>query len=274
MNADAPSPSQVAPSVVRRGLRALWKVGKVGLLFLLLAIFLLFVGDSALVEVAFHIAFGWLVFLWRNFPQLHWNPELLASGAIALIMAAGALHLFASWILSCRKSESFWKKRATLASVMAIVVLFAAAISGIGAGHQVGWLSDVRWFGYSESRPVLRQESDAVGIYSGLKIWQEDEDAYPDHLEEMEADLAVKGFFGSTDASPYGSTPEPWIYLAAGLPTNAPDWLPLLAAPRSVKSDGTRLVLLKNGDRQWLNAGQYQDLMDRRRDYLASAKLP
>jgi hypothetical protein len=116
------------------------------LLAILVAIFL---AGAILGQAMFYLPFGWWHFLERNIPQMTYNWNLIATGAICSVILIVLGHrlgrrLFQPIQISpgtFRPSQP-WRWRWTLCIYGAIWLLFMIACGATGLMHQTAWLME------------------------------------------------------------------------------------------------------------------------------------
>lgn len=277
MSAPTPTGSS-APAAAQGGWRRIGKVLWRIFLSLLIVFVLLVVLDLFLLEVPFHLLLGWVMFLRETLPQVRTDAGMIVSGIVALFLATWGLHRFVAWLTSQLPSYSRpWKWQSTLAVTVLILLLFSSALAGIGIGHQVGWLSQIRWTSM-RWLDKNRDTRNATLLGVAIRSWAaEHGDVYPEVL-----DLAlVSARFGKSPdpleillGRGTDQMPEPWIYFGAGMTSDAPDWLPVVAAPRPSTKDGTRYVHSKGGADDFLTPKEYQELLQKWRAYMRTRPQP
>jgi prepilin-type N-terminal cleavage/methylation domain-containing protein/prepilin-type processing-associated H-X9-DG protein len=141
-------------------------------LLVVIGIILILLACLGLGEPIFRFAFGWILFLVHNLPEVRFRPAAFVQAIVAFVLLLWATHSFLGWFYGRRqlKSEQVtsggepapskpmprrtpWRFRWSAACVVLVVVMFVAGISMIVLVHQVGWLfaSDEPWMTYSMS---------------------------------------------------------------------------------------------------------------------------
>jgi Protein of unknown function (DUF1559) len=99
------------------------------------------------VDLLFHLAAGWAMFLVRVAPQVAINGEGVLTAAVCLVLLTVGLHALAGWLWEQRQREAdpdqvrlAWRWRWTLGFVGIVVLMFVAGISAVGVTHQTAWL--------------------------------------------------------------------------------------------------------------------------------------
>ncbi|MHB1422981.1 MAG: DUF1559 family PulG-like putative transporter [Gemmataceae bacterium] len=100
------------------------------------------------VDFLFNLAFGWILYLCRVFPQVRVDDSGVAMAAICLAALAVGLQWFLSWFFdqlpaSAASTNPFvrsWPARRTGVILGLIVLMFVAGIAMVGISHQTGWL--------------------------------------------------------------------------------------------------------------------------------------
>lgn len=98
-------------------------------------------GLIAPIDLAFHLAIGWTLFLARVAPLTKVDPGGIATALLCLGLLAAGAHAFLVWLHGAiRGPEHRWPFRWTASLVGVVVVMFAAGMATAGVAHQVGWL--------------------------------------------------------------------------------------------------------------------------------------
>ncbi|MDH3975052.1 MAG: type II secretion system protein GspG [Deltaproteobacteria bacterium] len=118
--------------------------------FIKLFLFLVFVfisGAIVLLEIPFFLAFGWIYYLYRVFPNIEFNIVPILEGIGAAIILTIAAHYFLAWLYKNYgrgdvelEGERLWSLRWTLMGVGLFILMFSTSISITGLVHQTGWL--------------------------------------------------------------------------------------------------------------------------------------
>jgi hypothetical protein len=243
------------------------------LLLVILSVFLQSV--SVWLEIPFRMGLGWAFHLQHTLPEIRWSAEMVFSSLIAMALAALSLNYVARRLCLLRDSKApVWTWRATAGVTLSVAVLFGSAVCGAGIVHQMSWLMRTEWitdgFGASLYGPNANKARQLVFL---TKDYGSQAGGYlPKYLEDLQYSMEEPGDIQPLliPKSQDGAVPEPWIYLGASLPTNAPAWLPILAQPRPIKTSqkSMRVVFLMSGESKVLNEQEYQTLLSRRRAYL------
>lgn len=120
--------------------------GLIGLLVVLavLAVPLACIGFALPLDFLVAVFFGWAFFLWRVVPEVTVSWPGVATAMAAFGGFAVGLHQLLKRVPLPDSSDSppdRWQARSTAAIAGAVVVLFVAGISVVGAIHQVAWLA-------------------------------------------------------------------------------------------------------------------------------------
>ncbi len=101
------------------------------LLWGFVALFLLLAGAlPLLIETAFHLAFGWISFLRRNFGEIRFAPDRIATALILGVFAVAGLHLLArAWWHRMRPSSGPWRWGWSAAIALSLLAFSLAAMS-------------------------------------------------------------------------------------------------------------------------------------------------
>ena len=129
-----------------------WKTGAL-LCFLLFILSVMSEFIVGWIGIAFTLLFGWVPFLLRVVPQVHWRWAAIGSGAVyAFLLLAGG-HAFLRWLYREMRnpiSAPAWPMRWTLGGFLILLLMFLSGMATIGAAHQTAWL-------IHSSEPFLRQ---------------------------------------------------------------------------------------------------------------------
>lgn len=118
--------------------------------FIKLFLFLLFVfisGAIVLIEVPFFLAFGWIYYLYRVFPNVKIPIVPVLEGIGSAVILTITAHYFLVWLYKNygrsegeHENERLWNWRWTLMGVSLFILIFSTSISMTGLIHQTGWL--------------------------------------------------------------------------------------------------------------------------------------
>ena len=127
-------------------------------------------GGESLIEAGFHLAFGWVFFLFRVLPKasLDLRGTLIAVACMAGLAVGG--HAFLRWLHSGIRgtaSEGAWCARWTGMLLALVVTMFVAGIAAVGIAHQTGWL--LRSPGLMRSQGTIRMVAARMTSSSRLK---------------------------------------------------------------------------------------------------------
>lgn len=236
------------------------------LLWGFVALFLLLAGAlPLLIETAFHLAFGWVSFLRRNFGEIRFAPDRIATALILGSCAVAGLHLLArAWWHRMRPSSGPWRWGWSAAIALSLLAFSLAAISVAGTAHQVAWLKSEEKFEMSypslkRSLVYLRRTALDMNGFA-----EEHEGRFPDNIAELvawvhdsefEPWMAEHYFLYQQSSS---STPEPWLYFGTERSKGDEPFL-LLASPRPNK--GKRLAAMSDGVAQAIAEDEFQSLL-------------
>jgi prepilin-type processing-associated H-X9-DG protein len=99
------------------------------------------------VDLLFHLAAGWAMFLVQVAPQVAVSGEGILTAAVCLVLLTVGLHALAGWLWEQRQRAAppdqdrlAWRWRWTLGLVGIVVLMFVAGISAVGVTHQTAWL--------------------------------------------------------------------------------------------------------------------------------------
>jgi hypothetical protein len=245
------------------------------LIVLLSLILLLTVFNAAFVQILWHLATGWFVFLRNTLPQVQVNGSMLAGGLLALALAAIALHRFlVGWDQQTGGGRG-WKWRHTLALLTLLAPLFLATMATAGIAHQLGWMKSgqpLTQMGFaSDFSPLHRLRH----LHMALTWWlAEHENHYPEDLAELlvwdgVAQMQGHFFFDRFQKENL----EPWFYGAAGLEKSLPADLPVVATPRP-DARGKRAFVTTDNQFHHVPEAEFQRLLERLRSYRAEQQQP
>jgi|GEM_PF-2770366 len=254
-------------------LHGIWRLFTI--LLLLIVLLFIFEPFGFVLEVPFRLFAGWAFHLQHTLPDVSWSVEMMVSSVIAIILASFSLDVVARRLcIRHDAKQAAWSWRATVGVTLGVAVLFGSAICGTGIVHQMSWLMRSEWITDGISSQLFGLDANkARQLVMLAKSFGNQAGGYlPEHLEDLQDFMEEPG-----DIQPLlipktrnGEVPEPWIYLGSRLPTNAPDWLPVLAQPRPTKMRGQnlRLVYSLDGESTALDEKAYQVLLSRWRGYL------
>jgi len=94
---------------------------------------------SFILQIPWHLAFGWILFLFLNIPKWKVSGASLVSAAILLSLLLIGLQLFFSRVVM-KTSLRQWHWRWTFSILGMVILMFAAGISAVGMVHQLSWL--------------------------------------------------------------------------------------------------------------------------------------
>lgn len=124
-------------------------------------------GLGFVLEFAFFLAFGWMVYLRDVVAKLTVDPASIATAILALGLLAIGVHWFGSWLVNVPSTEnaegpaSRWRQSWTLATVALVATAFCVGISLVGLAHQVVWAAraDERWLRSDMRAAMYRSQS-------------------------------------------------------------------------------------------------------------------
>ncbi|MCX6849150.1 MAG: hypothetical protein NTY98_09545 [Verrucomicrobia bacterium] len=243
--------------------RVIWKVLKwlliiVGVLLLLLSV-LLFVTNQTLVllEPPYHLAVGWVPYLWRVMPQVQFNSELLlcSMGALALGMI-GMQNLMTRLTASRR-----WPWRFTWMWCAVLIVMFCTSIAAIGIVHQTGWLFRLpTWIEWSGMGNQIKAVSNARQVLLSAHQYAKDHDGrLPDTCADMMPEIVTDSriFWASVDRD---MPPEPLIYAGAGMRDTDDGSLPVVWSAHA-SSNGRRAIVRLDGHAEIVHEEKFQEML-------------
>jgi len=108
-------------------------------IFILLYLFFGLFATAFILQIPWHLAFGWISFLIANVPEMRVSGVSLVSVAILLVLLLVGLQLFLSQG-AANTNLRRWHWRWTFSILGIVILMFAAGISAAGVVHQLGWL--------------------------------------------------------------------------------------------------------------------------------------
>jgi prepilin-type processing-associated H-X9-DG protein len=105
-------------------------------------------GGEVVFATGFYLTFGWVLFLYRVFPQITVDLTATITSVVCLIGLAFGLHQFLRWFYrmsEARKTAeastaSQWRLSWTGMLLALVIMMFVAGISAVGIAHQTAWL--------------------------------------------------------------------------------------------------------------------------------------
>jgi hypothetical protein len=212
----------------RIGINLLGSLAAFGCLaFVLLTVMM--AGGFGYLQVAWHLAVGFVYFLQENLPEISADAGTWGPGLAAFLLALITGHVLArSW--AGRRGKA-WKPWDTFALGAVLPLLFAVSFLVPGTFLQLSMLGHSPWFAKERG-----ERTHAVGKLKelGLPLMEaaNDDDRFPDSLEA----LVERGLVQRPDLiqrEQGRDVPlEPVIYLGNGLLLDSDPSLPLLISPR------------------------------------------
>jgi hypothetical protein len=117
---------------------------------------------EAAVDLLFHLAAGWAMFLWRVVPETSVSRDGVLTAAFCLVGLSAGLHFFLAWLYrelyrqpgksedagnggspvrsSTNQTLRHWPMRWTGMLLGLLVLMFIAGLSAVGITHQTTWL--------------------------------------------------------------------------------------------------------------------------------------
>lgn len=231
-----------------------------------LVLLIVLAGAIELLEPPFRLLFGWLFHLRNVLPALSWSLEPILCSIGALLLGVTGLHF-----LMPKLTGKPWPMRWSVAWCGLLTLLFATSIAAVGIVHQTGWLFRAPWFEYRLSSAVRGSILDAHQVLLLCKSFaKEHEGRWPDSLDELtqSGGLMTERLFFS-QANPQVS-PEPWLYLGAGLKDEDDKSIAVLISPQATP-DSPIIVGWLDGSSDYITKPQeIQKLMDRLQQQSAS----
>ncbi len=243
------------------------------LIVLLSLILLLTVFSAAFVQILWHLATGWFVFLRNTLPQVQVNASMLAGGLLAFALAAVALHRFLIGWDQRSGGGKGWGWRHTLALLALLAPLFMASMATAGIAHQLGWMKSGQPLIQSSFHSVSLAHFKLREMCMLLSAWAEEhQQQYPEGLAELLVwDDGMQGHFFFDRFQK--ENPEPWFYGAAGLSRPLPTDLPVVATPRP-DARGKRAFVTGDNQFHHVPEAEFQRRLERLRTYRAKQQQP
>ncbi len=209
-------------------------------------------------QLAKHLLFGWVPYLFAVLPRVTFNPEIFMDFAVALLLGVALLHrLLVRW---ARRVEGvLWNFPATIKVAAAVLLLFATSIAATGIVHQLGWLARADTLTYDAAIGVLtRDQSTMKSTYAMLHLFEQETGHLPRDLISLVPDYLPNRrdiFSRAVRDEP----PELFLYFPDHRGAD-PAKIILLATPTSIS--GKRAVCLRNGATQRMTEAEYQELLN------------
>lgn len=148
------------------------------------ALFLACMGAFVLVEIPLVLFFGWIFFLLKTLPHVRPDWSAIGLALISLALLIGGTHRAGRRWANGRKSTAvteladvtanepqiIWKVRWTVSAVTALLLIFTAGISVVGAVHQAVWMMTGKerliasdWY-VGVGRSMSRNNLKAIGL--------------------------------------------------------------------------------------------------------------
>jgi hypothetical protein len=253
--------------------RVIWKVLKwlliiVGVLLLLLSL-LLFITNQTLVllEPPYHLAVGWVSYLWRVIPQVQFNMELLLCSLGALALGMIGMQSLMSRLTSGRR----WPWRFTWMWCAVLIVMFCTSIAAVGIVHQTGWLFRLPlWFDSSMGQQMKALNNAKQVILSAHQYAKDHDGRFPDTYADMMQEIVTDSriFWASVDRD---MPPEPLIYAGAGMRDTDDGSLPVVWSAHAT-SNGRRVVAMLDGHAEIVREEKFQEMLAALRERLVWRK--
>lgn len=209
-----------------------------------LAILMLASGSFGQVEVAWHLATGFVYFLKENVAKISTDAGTWGPGLTAFLLGLGIIHWFGR--LHARHRQQAWKISTTFAIGMLLPLLFAISFLVPGVFLQVQQLANTPWLARDAGgRAFFKNEMQILGLR--LADAAADSERYPDSLE----DLLERKLVTMEDLFPHGQYAgkprEPMLYLGKGLTLSSDPSLPLLISPPYSSNREIKRMILTAG---------------------------
>jgi hypothetical protein len=119
-------------------------------------------------RIAFDLAFGWVWFLCRVVPEIHFNLAAIGMFLVATVLVVGGIHWLGRSISTSQGRR--WQRRWSVGIYAATWLLFLTAMGVTGAVHQAGWLwrSNEPWV--TDSYRYLNSYYDMKQVAYGVKV--------------------------------------------------------------------------------------------------------
>ena len=220
-----------------------------------------------LLELPFHLVFGWVPYLGRVIPQMQINVELLLCSLGALVLGMMGMQSLMSRLTSGRR----WPWRFTWMWCAILIVMFCTSIAAVGIVHQTGWLFRLPlWFDMSMGQQMKALNNAKQVILSAHQYAKDHDgrlpDTYADMIPEIVTDSRI--FWASVD---HDMPPELLIYSGVGLHDTDDGSLPVVwSAHASLK--GRRVVAMLDAHAEIVREEKFQEMLAALRESLVWRK--
>lgn len=228
----------------------------------------------SLLELPFHLAFGWLFYLIEVVPQTQFNVELLLCSLGALLLGTFGLQL----LMSRLRASNRWPWRWTLAWCAMLVVMFSTSIAAVGIVHQTGWLFRLPgWIEMGGMGTQMKAVNNAKQVVLAARQYASAHDGkFPEFCAEMMPEIVTDSriFWASVDRN---MPVEPLVYAGAGLRDTDYGNLLVVWSPRP-SANGRRVIARLDGSAEVVREEKFQEMLAAFRERLfqheAAAKTP
>lgn len=92
------------------------------------------------VDIIFHLAIGWALFVANTMPNVSWSYSGFLIALVAILVFLIGLHGLATWI--SRNRGHSWTMRRSFIVLGLVLLTFIAGISAVGIAHQFSWIAN------------------------------------------------------------------------------------------------------------------------------------
>jgi len=128
---------------------------------------------SGPIEIVLTLVVGWVSFLRRTWPKLHWNWDLIGMALVCITFILAGTHWFANWLSRAiqvsRSTQAgwCWPWKWTWCGLSLVVLGFLVGMSVGGVVHQAGWIASspepmLELKGFSTDRINMQQLDEAL----------------------------------------------------------------------------------------------------------------
>lgn len=211
-------------------------------IFVLFGLFLFASGFPWLLELPFHLIFGWFIHGSKALPPFlgKWEAAILPAGCV--VLATILIHRFILRWLQLKRPSLDWRVLHTVSVLTLLFLGSGAAISASGMVHQFFWLGGGKVIENNRRTDIVIAASNGKQVMLLLLDYYQQNGRYPKSFEEA-------GFKENNETfrelwwiqTKDGGVPEPFVLLRPGSTEIALDEDPLIVSP--LLRDGTKRVV-------------------------------
>lgn len=211
--------------------------GFLGVCLIFILLFLASGGLVFLIEIPYHLAFGWIIFPIKTFSRISLNAGAIATGLAALALLTAGAHYFLGWFYGhwastgASSAAMRWTYQRTLAVVAMFILMFAAGIASIGAAHLAYWIarSPIISIAIDSRLACSIMRSDLTKLAAAEDEYFDKVGRYSERLEELtelapNRDVVItilkadgNGFIAQADHESCGEGPYTWDSMNGGM---------------------------------------------------------